>query len=65
MFSADGRGTRVEVPIRGNGLGYQAEEVMRCLRAGELESPLVPHSATLEVMRTLDAVRAQIGVSYD
>jgi predicted dehydrogenase len=60
-----GEVTRVELPIRGNGLGYQAEEVMRCLRAGELESPLIPHSATLEVMRTMDAVRAQIGVSYD
>jgi predicted dehydrogenase len=64
MFTADGQETRVELPIRGNGLGYQAEEVMRCLRAGELESSLIPHSATLEVMRTLDAVRAQIGVSY-
>jgi predicted dehydrogenase len=60
-----GEATRVELPIRGNGLGYQAEEVMRCLRAGELASPLIPHSATLEVMRTMDAVRAQIGVSYD
>jgi predicted dehydrogenase len=68
LFTADGtragEATRVELPIRGNGLGYQAEEVMRCLRAGELESPLIPHSATLEVMRTMDAVREQIGVTY-
>src|SRR5262249_41360726 len=39
----EGEATRVELLIRGNGLGYQAEEVMRCLRAGELESALVPH----------------------
>jgi predicted dehydrogenase len=56
--------TEVEVPMRGNGLGYEAEEVMRCLRAGLLESPLIPHAATLEVMSTLDAIRAQIGVRY-
>jgi len=45
-------------------LGYEAEEVMRCLREGLLESPVVPHSATLAVMRTLDEARAQIGVTY-
>jgi len=52
------------LPLRGNGLAYQAEEVMRCLRAGLTESPLIPHSATLAVMRTLDAARTQIGVVY-
>jgi predicted dehydrogenase len=50
--------------IRGNGMGYEAEEVNRCLAEGLLESPLVPHEATLQVMRTLDAARAQIGVVY-
>lgn len=54
-----------EVTIRGNGMGYEAEEVMRCLRAGLTESPLIPHSETLAVMSTLDAIRAQIGVRHD
>jgi predicted dehydrogenase len=55
----------VHVPFRGNGMGYEAEEVMRCMAEGRLESPLVPWSATLDVMRSLDAVRAQIGVDYE
>jgi len=59
-----GEEDEIEVPLRGNGLGYEAEEVMRCLREGLLESPVVPHSATLAVMRTLDEARAQIGVTY-
>jgi predicted dehydrogenase len=46
------------------GLHLQAAEAGRCLRAGLTESPLVPLSATLAVMHTLDAIRAQIGVSY-
>ena len=50
--------------MRGNGLGYEAEEVMRCLRDGLLESPLIPHADTLSIMRTMDAIRAQIGVTY-
>ncbi len=54
----------MQVPLRGNGLGYEAEEVMRCLEAGLTESPLVPLDATLAMMRTLDTIREQIGVSY-
>lgn len=42
----------------------EAAEVMRCLRAGERESPLVPLSGTLAVMRTLDTARSAIGVRY-
>ncbi|RKN12711.1 Gfo/Idh/MocA family protein [Streptomyces radicis] len=45
-------------------MAYQAAEVMRCLRAGETESPLVPLDGSLAVMRTLDAVRARIGLRY-
>ncbi|MFG2029499.1 Gfo/Idh/MocA family protein [Streptomyces sp. NPDC048825] len=45
-------------------LKHEAIEVMRCLRAGETESPLVPLDGTLAVMRTLDAVRDRIGVRY-
>ena len=38
----------------GRGYTFQAQEVMRCLRAGETESPLVPWADTLATMRTLD-----------
>ncbi|RLP91828.1 MULTISPECIES: Gfo/Idh/MocA family protein [unclassified Micromonospora] len=48
----------------GNGYQYEAIEVQRCLAAGLTESPLVPHTVTLEVMALLDAVREQIGVRY-
>lgn len=47
-----------------NSLKHEAREVMRALRAGETESPLVPLEGTLAVMRTLDAVRDRIGVHY-
>jgi predicted dehydrogenase len=53
-----------EYPEEGNGLRYQAEEVAIRLRAGELESPVMPLDATLEVMATMDEIRAQIGLSY-
>ncbi|MFD5035248.1 Gfo/Idh/MocA family protein [Streptomyces sp. NPDC058405] len=47
-----------------HGMQHEAAEVMRCLRAGEPESPLVPLDGTLAVMRTLDAVRDRIGVRF-
>ena len=44
--------------IDGHGYTYQAAEVARCLRAGLVESPLMPLAETLAIMRTLDAVRS-------
>jgi predicted dehydrogenase len=61
----DGAGDEVltgELP----GHGYQPQilEVERCLRAGELESPLVPLDETIAILEVLDEVRAQVGVRY-
>jgi len=55
----------IPADLTGGGYQYEAIEVQRCLAAGLIESPLVPHSATLEVMALLDDVRARIGVSYE
>ncbi len=64
VVRADGSSERFELPVRGHGMVYEAEEVMRCLRAGLVESPLVPHDVSLAVMATLDAALGQIGVAY-
>lgn len=42
-----------------NGFVYQAREVMACLRAGALESAIMPLDETLSIMRTMDAIMAQ------
>ncbi|MEO5876232.1 MAG: Gfo/Idh/MocA family oxidoreductase, partial [Streptosporangiaceae bacterium] len=56
---------RIEDPTagRGNGYGPQLAEVERCLRAGLLESPLVPQADTVAILQVLDAARAQLGVA--
>ena len=46
------------------GLQYEAAEVARRVAAGETESPRMSWRGTLEVMHTMDEIRAQIGVSY-
>lgn len=50
-----------EVPI---GLQYEAAEVARQVSAGATESPRLTWDNTLAVMRTMDEVRAQIGLVY-
>jgi predicted dehydrogenase len=60
----DGSVKRYESALEGSGLRLQAVEVARCLRAGELESPVIPLDETLSIMRTLDRVRAEIGLVY-
>ena len=45
----------------GGGYTFEAQEVMRCLRAGEQQSPLVPWRDTLAVARVLDQWRAALG----
>lgn len=47
-----------------HGLHHEAAEVARRIAAGETESPRMSWEGTLEVLRTLDAVRAQIGLTY-
>ena len=51
-------------PAEGNGLNYEAAEVMRALHEGRLESPVMPLDETLSIMRTMDVIRAQWGFKY-
>jgi len=53
-----------EIPFEGNGYNYQAHEVMTCLRAGKLESDVIPLDETLQIMQSMDAMRAQWGLTY-
>ena len=59
------RGSRTVVqPIGGNGYSYEAVEVMRCLRAGECESKIMPLDETLKIMETMDTIRGQWNLTY-
>jgi predicted dehydrogenase len=61
------RGGELEVStpeIEGNGYNYQAEEVGRCLVSGEVQSPVMSWEESVEVMTTVDRIRAQWGVRY-
>jgi predicted dehydrogenase len=50
--------------VQGRGMQFQADEVERLVTGGMLAGTVMPPAQSVEIMRTLDAVRAQIGLSY-
>lgn len=54
----------IEMPFDPPGYQFEAEEVMRCVRAGRPESPIMPLDESLRIMKTLDELRAQCGLRY-
>ncbi len=47
-----------------SGYHFEAVEVMRCVRAGEVESKIMPLDETLAIMKTMDGIREQMGLTY-
>lgn len=59
--------SRQVIPFtREDGWGYQYEirHVQECLRQGLIESPVMRHEDTLQLMEVLDAIREQAGIVY-
>lgn len=54
----------VTLPASGNGYLHEVEEVHECLRAGLTESPRMTLDETVRVMRLMDGLRAEWGISY-
>ena len=64
VITRDGEITEYPSNYQGGGLREEAREFARVVRAGEIESPLMPHSTSLELMREMDEIRSQIGLTY-
>jgi predicted dehydrogenase len=47
-----------------NGYEYQVYECRRCIEAGLLESPMMPHEETLSIMKQMDDLRKEWGIRY-
>ena len=60
----DGNVTEYPNTYLGHGLREQAIEMARVVRAGLLESPLMPWKESIAVMKTMDEIRSQIGLVY-
>ena len=48
----------------GWGYQYEARHAGDCLRNGLTESPVMSHQDSIELIETLDAIRAKAGIYY-
>tara|TARA_B100001250_G_C19761598_1_gene772730 strand:- start:247 stop:1230 length:984 start_codon:yes stop_codon:yes gene_type:complete len=60
----DGTETNYKNNYNGHGLREQAKEFARCKKLNLLESPLMPTQESMNVMKSMDEIRRQIGLKY-
>jgi predicted dehydrogenase len=61
---ADGRVVELEAPFEGGGLNYETAHFCELIRTGQLESPVMPHSKSLQMIAMADAARAALGLKF-
>lgn len=54
----------IDIPLEGNGYNYQAAEVANCLRAGKLQTDIMPLKESLAILETMDKIRTQWKLKY-
>lgn len=60
----DGESYTVEKPYLGNGFEEEILECEQCIRAGKVQSELVPLEHSLYITRQMDYIRSLVGVKY-
>ncbi len=52
------------MPHISTGKGYEAQEVMNCIKEGKIKSNLMSIDETVEIMETMDNIRCKWGLKY-
>jgi predicted dehydrogenase len=60
----DGKVTEYPNTYNGHGLREQAETFKQLVRSGKFESEILTWADTVDIMKSLDLVRAQVGLKY-
>ncbi|KXU95034.1 oxidoreductase [Caballeronia megalochromosomata] len=60
----DGRKVELDEPFTGGGLNYEAEHFCALLRAGETESPVMPHAMSMRMIAIIDAARRDLKLRF-
>ncbi|WP_091800575.1 Gfo/Idh/MocA family oxidoreductase [Burkholderia sp. WP9] len=61
---ADGRVIELDEPFEGGGLNYETAHFCELIRAGQVESPVMPHAKSLQMIAMADAARAALGLKF-
>ncbi|WP_342236088.1 Gfo/Idh/MocA family protein [Inquilinus sp. OTU3971] len=60
----DGRVVELDHPFEGGGLNYETAHFCNLLRSGALESPVMTHAKSLQMITMMDAARAALGLKF-
>ena len=60
----DGRVVELDAPFEGGGLNYETAHFCELVRTGSLESPVMTHEKSLQMIAMMDAARAALGVRF-
>jgi predicted dehydrogenase len=50
--------------FRGNGYNYEADEAVKCVQSGKIESDIMNWNFSLDLIDTLDRIRKECGIIY-
>jgi predicted dehydrogenase len=60
----DGRVVELDAPFEGGGLNYETAHFCDLIRAGRLESPVMTHAKSRQMIEMADAARAALGLRF-
>jgi predicted dehydrogenase len=60
----DGRVVELDAPFEGGGLNYETAHFCELIRAGQLESPVMPHATSRHMIAMADAAREALGLRF-
>lgn len=61
---ADGRVVELDHPFEGGGLNYETAHFCDLVRSGALESPVMTHAKSRQMIAMMDAARATLGLKF-
>ncbi|MEZ0604560.1 Gfo/Idh/MocA family protein [Paraburkholderia sp. IW21] len=61
---ADGQVVELDEPFEGGGLNYETAHFCELIRAGRMESPVMSHATSLQMIAMADAARAALGLKF-
>ena len=64
VISSEDKATEIAPEYAGNGYNYEAAEVMACLDRGAMESNIMSHEKSLQLIEILDKIRNECGIQY-
>lgn len=60
----DGRVAELDAPFTGGGLNYETAHFCDLMREGKLESPIMRHAVSMQMISITDAARRDLGVHF-